>query len=51
VNYDRLADRWVVSQSAIPTAASVPMDECIAVSQTGDATGAYYRYQFHLTND
>jgi len=51
VNYDRLADRWVVSQSAIPTGASVPMDECIAVSQTGDATGAYYRYQFHLTGD
>ena len=51
VNYDRLADRWVVSQSAIPTGASVPMDECIAVSQTGDATGAYYRYQFHLTNN
>ena len=51
VNYDRLADRWVVSQSAIPTGASVPMDECIAVSQTGDATGAYYRYQFHLTSD
>ncbi len=51
VNYDRLADRWVVSQSAIPTGASVPMDECIAVSQTGDGTGAYYRYQFHLTND
>jgi hypothetical protein len=51
VNYDRLADRWVVSQSAIPTGSSVPMDECIAVSQTGDATGAYYRYQFHLTND
>jgi hypothetical protein len=51
VNYDRLADRWVVSQSAIPTGASVPMDECIAVSQTGDATGAYYRYQFHLTSN
>jgi hypothetical protein len=51
VNYDRLADRWVVSQSAIPTGASVSMDECIAVSQTGDATGAYYRYQFHLTNN
>ena len=50
-NYDRLADRWVVSQSAIPTGSSVPMDECIAVSQTGDATGAYYRYQFHLTNN
>src|SRR5262249_46190237 len=25
-------------------------DECIAVSQTGDATGAWYRYDFHLTS-
>jgi len=45
VNYDQLADRWVVSQFA---GASVPTDECVAVSTTGDATGSYYRYAFHL---
>jgi hypothetical protein len=45
VLYDQLADRWVISQFA---GASVPTDECIAVSQTGDATGGYYRYDFHL---
>jgi PASTA domain-containing protein/List-Bact-rpt repeat protein len=45
VLYDQLADRWLISQFA---GASVPTDECIAVSQGGDATGAYYRYDFHL---
>ena len=51
MNYDRLADRWVISQFAVPTGATVPQDQCIAVSQTGDATGAYYRYQFHLSSN
>src|SRR5262245_15366968 len=51
VVYDPLADRWVVSQFAIPAGQSVPQDECIAVSQSGDATGAYYRYGFHLTGN
>jgi len=45
VLYDQLADRWVITQFA---GASVPTDECIAVSATGDATGAYHRYAFHL---
>jgi hypothetical protein len=49
VVYDRLADRWVISQFAQPAGATQPQDECIAVSQTGDATGAWYRYDFHLT--
>src|SRR5256884_3876887 len=45
VLYDQLADRWVISQFA---GVSVPTDECIAVSTSGDATGSYYRYDFHL---
>jgi hypothetical protein len=45
VLYDQLADRWVVTQFA---GTNVPTDECIAVSQTSDATGAWYRYGFHL---
>ena len=49
VVYDRLADRWVISQFARPAGAPEAQDECIAVSQTGDATGAWYRYDFHLT--
>ena len=49
VVYDRLADRWVISQFAMPTESGFVSDECIAVSQTGDATGAWYRYDFHVT--
>lgn len=45
VLYDQLADRWVITQFA---GASVPTDECIAVSTTGDATGSYHRYAYHL---
>ncbi len=45
VLYDQLADRWVITQFA---GVAVPTDECIAVSKTGDATGAYYRYDFNL---
>src|SRR5947207_2490556 len=45
VLYDQLADRWVITQFA---GTSVPTDECVAVSTTGDATGSYFRYDFHL---
>jgi hypothetical protein len=45
VLYDQLANRWVVSQFA---GSGVPTDECVAVSTTADATGAYNRYDFHL---
>ncbi len=45
VLYDKLADRWVVTQFA---GVGVPTDECIAVSTTSDATGSFNRYGFHL---
>lgn len=45
VLYDQLAGRWLISQFA---GASVPTDECIAISTTSDATGTWYRYDFHL---
>src|SRR6185369_3199215 len=45
VLYDQIADRWIISQFA---GASVPTDECVAVSATSDATGSYHRYDFHL---
>ncbi len=50
VFYDQLADRWIITQFATPTGANFPQDECIAVSQTGDARGAWYRYHYHLTS-
>ena len=49
VLYDQLADRWLVSQfvsSAAPNYA-----QCIAISQTGDPTGAYYLYEFDQAVD
>jgi hypothetical protein len=46
VVYDQLADRWLVSQFALPNFPSGPFYQCIAVSKTGDPTGAYNRYQF-----
>ena len=43
VLYDGLADRWLISQFAH---ASTAVDQCIAISQTNDPTGAWYRYDF-----
>ena len=43
VLYDPLADRWLISQFAITSTAS---HQCIAISQTGDPTGAWFRYDF-----
>src|SRR5689334_20514731 len=53
VLYDHLADRWVMSQLAIPNAffgiVQGPFYQCIAISTTPDPTGSYYRYQFSFT--
>jgi hypothetical protein len=49
VQYDHLADRWMVSQFALPNYPSGPFYQCIAVSQTADPTGAWYRYQFQIS--
>lgn len=47
VEFDKLADRWVFQQFVV---SSTPYMECIAVSQTADATGAYSRYAFTFGN-
>jgi hypothetical protein len=49
VVYDHLADRWILSQFAV-NRGNGPYDECVAVSQTSDPTGAYYIYDFHLSD-
>src|SRR2546426_3009149 len=48
VQYDPLADRWLISQFNFPGEAVIapPFDQCIAISQTPDPTGAYYLYDF-----
>ena len=50
VLYDHLADRWLISQFALPNFPFGPFYQCIAISQTPDPTGAYYRYQFLHSN-
>ena len=43
-----MADRWVITQFATATGGTPITDECVAVSTSGDATGTYNRYGFHL---
>ncbi len=48
VLYDQTTDHWILSQFTTrglddPT---LPFYNCVAVSQTGDPTGTYYRYAF-----
>lgn len=50
VLYDHLADRWFISQFALPYFPSGPYYQCIAVSQSGDPSGAWYRYGFLFSN-
>jgi Carboxypeptidase regulatory-like domain/Kelch motif/Viral BACON domain len=43
--YDEAADRWFTSQIAYPGGAQ-GFHNCMAVSATGDPTGAWHRYDF-----
>lgn len=44
VAYDRIRDRWLLSQFAVTN--GPPYYECIAVSASPDALGSYHRYAF-----
>ena len=44
VVYDQLADRWLITQFSDPN--GTEYWNCVAISQTGDPTGAYTRYAF-----
>lgn len=48
VRYDRLADRWLITQFSLPHLSTNggPSFQCVAVSKTGDPTGAYWLYDF-----
>jgi hypothetical protein len=48
--YDEIADRWLLSQFALPNYPSGPFYQCIAVSKTGDPTGQYWRYEFKISD-
>jgi hypothetical protein len=49
VMYDPLANRWHLSQFAVSN--RPPSHECVAVSQTGDPTGAWYLYDFVIPDN
>ena len=52
VLYDQTTDHWILSQfTTRGLSAQVPNYNCVAVSQTGDPTGAYYRYAFSTQAD
>lgn len=47
VQYDSLADRWVLTQFAVSTQ---PYTQCVAVSTGSDPTGTYHRYAYSYGN-
>lgn len=47
VQYDKAAQRWILTQFSVST---TPNLQCIAVSTTSDATGSYNRYAFQYAN-
>jgi hypothetical protein len=53
VVYDQFADRWILTQFTTRGLSNpaLPFYNCVAVSQTGDPTGAYYRYAFQTQAD
>jgi hypothetical protein len=48
VQYDRVADRWIVGEVAIPLFPGLvgQFAQCFAVSKTSDPTGAYYQWTY-----
>jgi hypothetical protein len=53
VLYDRSAGRWLLSQFTTRGLSnpSLPFYNCVAISEDGDPTGAYFRYAFVTTED
>jgi len=45
--YDKAANRWVLTQFSVTSGATQGFWQCVAVSQTSDATGAYNVYAFN----
>ncbi len=49
VLYDQFHDRWILSQFTSP-GSGPPFYNCVAISQTSDPTGAYYRWAISTGN-
>ncbi len=50
VVYDENANRWLFTQFSLPNFPNGPFFQMIAVSQTPDPTGSWYRYQYSFTS-
>jgi hypothetical protein len=50
VLYDEVANRWLFTQFSLPTYPVGPFYQMIAVSQTSDPTGSWYRYEYTFTD-
>lgn len=51
VLYDEQANRWIFSQFSLPNGSSTaPFYQMIAVSQTPDPTGSWYRYEYEFSS-
>ena len=48
VQYDQLADRWILTQFAV---SATPYTQCVAVSTSGDPTGTFNRYAYSYGSD
>lgn len=50
VEYDILADRWILTQFAVHATDGSFSHQCFAVSMTGDPLGSYYLYDFRTSS-
>jgi hypothetical protein len=50
VAYDKLNGRWILTQFSVTNGSSVGYWQCMAVSQTSDATGVFNVYAFRQPN-
>ncbi|HZT57830.1 MAG TPA: hypothetical protein VFA21_04305 [Pyrinomonadaceae bacterium] len=50
VQYDKANNRWVLTQFSVTNGTTKGFYQCVAVSQTSDATGAYNVYAFKEPN-
>ena len=50
ISYDETADRWVFTQFSLPNFPNGSFYQMIAVSQTNDPTGSWYRYQYTFSS-
>ncbi|MEY2550641.1 MAG: hypothetical protein QOG12_785 [Verrucomicrobiota bacterium] len=51
VLYDRMANRWFLTQFSWVNIATGPFHQCVAVSTTSDPQSAYFTYDFQTPND